>query len=273
MNRHFLYILLLITPTILHAETEISPYRISGGATLSVLDDDKKESESLGYKAMIGYTANDSALLEIGYANFALTDENINPFLIELSWLYPISDFASLYFGGGGAFMDEGNSPTAKLGVQYQLDRNWYADVGYQGMFALDLQQDDLYSFNIMVGYKFDSKTREIITPESRPVTGHTETQIPIIKQPVDKVQEPVVVEPIAIEPIEQAVVKKIPRCEVKTALYQVIKGDHLYKIARYFNMSLEELLELNPKFENENRNLDLIYPDESIHLSYFSCE
>ncbi|RYU68415.1 LysM peptidoglycan-binding domain-containing protein [Aliivibrio finisterrensis] len=266
MNRHFLYVLLLITPTVLHAETDISLYRVSGGATLSVLDDSKKESESLGYKAMVGYTANDSALLEIGYANFNLADENINPFLIELSWLYPISDFSSLYAGGGGAFMDEGNSPTAKLGFQYQLDQHWYADVGYQGIFDLDLQQDDLYSFNIMIGYKFDSKNRKIITPELSPIIPKAVPPVRTVQQPTDK--PPNVIAPIVAK---EKVVKKTLRCEVNNINYRVKSGDYLYKIARHFNMSFDELIELNPNYENRNANL--IYPGEFIDLSYFNCD
>ena len=266
MSRNYICMCLLIASTELHAETEISPYRVSGGATLSVLDDSKNESESLGYKAMVGYTANDNALLEIGYANFNLTNENINPFLIELSRLYPISNFASLYVGGGGAFMDEGNSPTAKFGFQYQLDRHWYADVGYQGIFALDLQQDDLYSFNIMIGYKFDSKNRKVIAPELRPITHKVEPTVRAVQEPVDKVAN--VIAPIVIE---EKVVKKTSRCEIGTINYEVKNGDYLYKIARHFKMSLEELIELNPNFEN--RNINLIYPSEIINLSYFMCD
>ncbi|MEZ9291693.1 LysM peptidoglycan-binding domain-containing protein [Vibrio lentus] len=271
MNKNGLFWLLALAPATLYAQsdltqsnttfTEYSPFQISAGLTASVFDDTKRDSESFGYKAMLGYRADDNVLLEFGYADFTLTDDSVadlSPALFELSLLHPLSDYASLYLGGGGAFNDDIRSLTAKLGLLYQINRNWYADVGYQGIFDVEPYNDDLYSFNFMVGYRFSHESQKSRNVTLRPTAPPT----PVVD--VIKTEPPVSVAPIVAPPPKMFV--EIEGREVCDIQYEVQPGDYLHKIAGNHQMSLAELLALNPKFGH--RNIDLIYPGEVMTIT-----
>lgn len=245
MIKMFVFIVTLYLPACAYSNE--LPYHISVGSTLSLLDDNEEETEALGYKAMLGYNMSKHLQLDFGYSDFYQEQENIAPFLVELSLLYPISEFASVYIGGGNAFMEKTFNPTAKLGIKYKIDRNWYADVGYQGIFDMDLKYDELYSFNVMIGYKFGQ--------------GDNNLQI----SPITAVEEEKEVKPEIVKNNTTGV--DYEHCQVISSIYKVRKDDYLLKISRIYGLTIEELIHHNPKFYD--RNINLIYPGELIVINH----
>ncbi len=245
------------------ASAEELPIQMSGGMTFSAFDDNMGKTEALGYKASVGYNINENVLFELGYADFsAFSDPEIDSLravMIETDLLLPVSDFASLYAGVGGALSSDDTNLTASLGLKYQLSKNWYADLGYQGIFDLVRQQDDLYAFNALLVYRFSSieATEDLSDINSKPNVGQ------LVEDPIQvSLSEPL------LSPIDP--VKKAPSCQQRLIEYRVVSGDHLLKIARTFDISLDELVQANINFNN--RNLNLIYPGEKIVYPQFVC-
>ncbi|MGF1907795.1 outer membrane beta-barrel protein [Aliivibrio salmonicida] len=248
-NIRLLLLLLIYIPSLSYAQDEslISPYQMSIGAAFSVLDE-VKESESIGYEAMVGYRLRDYLLLEAGLAHYNLSDstsEDFTPMVIRFKTMIPVSDYASLYIGGGAAYDGE-SSPLLTGGVNYRIGHNWYMDVGYQGIFNIESVESDLYSFNISFVYQFSSKEKVVPIVEAAPI-------VPVVKeQKVSKVVETVDV------------------CVKKSDIYKVKEGDYILSIARQHNMSLKFFLKMNAQFDN--RNINLIYPNEMITYNYIDC-
>ncbi|MEZ9156385.1 outer membrane beta-barrel protein [Vibrio sp. 10N.286.52.E2] len=239
------------------------PIQMSGGMTFSAFDDNMGQTEALGYKASVGYNINENVLFELGYADFsAFSDPEIDSLravMIETDLLLPVSDFASLYAGVGGALSSDDTNLTASLGLKYQLSQNWYADLGYQGIFDLVRQQDDLYAFNALLVYRFSSNEAEEGLSDINPR--------PNVEQPIEDPTQVTTAETqlAAIVPI-----KKAPSCQQRLIEYRVASGDHLLKIANTFDISLDELVEKNINLTN--RNLNLIYPGEKIVYPKIVC-
>jgi LysM repeat protein len=250
MRNTNLLLLLITLPSIVYAQGDylLSPYQMSAGAAFSVLDE-VKESESIGYEAMVGYRLRDYLLLEAGLAHYNLSDsitENFTPMVIRFKTMIPVSDYASLYIGGGAAYDGE-SSPLLTGGVNYRIDRNWYMDVGYQGIFNIESVDSDLYSFNISFVYQFSSKEKMVPIVEAAPI-------VPKIKeQEVSKI------------------VETVDACVKKSDTYKVKEGDYLVRIANRHNMTLEYFLKINVQFDH--RNIDLIYPGEIITYNYIECD
>lgn len=239
------------------------PIQMSGGMTFSAFDDNMVQTEALGYKASVGYNINENVLFELGYADFsAFSDPEIDSLgavMIETDLLLPVSDFASLYAGVGGAMSSDDTNLTASLGLKYQLSQNWYADLGYQGVFDLVRQHDDLYAFNVLLVYRFSSNetTEELSDINPRPN----------VEQPIE---EPTKVTTPETQLASIVPTKKAPSCQQSLIDYRVASGDHLLKIARTFDISLDELIEANINFND--RDLNLIYPGEKIFYPKIVC-
>lgn len=241
------------------ASAQELPIQMSGGMTFSAFDDNMGETEALGYKASVGYNINENVLFELGYADFsAFSDPEIDSLgavIIETDLLLPVSNFASLYAGVGGAISSDDTNLTASLGLKYQLSQNWYADLGYQGVFDLVRQQDDLYAFNALLVYRFSSnETTEALS----------------YINPRPNVEQPTQVTAPETQLASIVPTKKAPSCKQRLVEYRVASGDHLLKIARTFDISLDELVEANINFNN--RNLNLIYPGEKIVYPQLVC-
>ncbi len=248
-----LLLLLIYLPSLSYAQ--ISPYQMSIGAAFSVLDD-IKESESIGYEAMLGYRFKGAILFEAGFGNYGLSGSKpyeFKPVLVRFKSMIPVSDYASLYLGGGAAY-DDKSYPLLTAGVNYRIDDNWYVDAGYQGIFDIEAVDTNLYSFNFSLVYRFTNK--EEVTPalEVIPIVKDTPT-IPVVAE--DKK---------TIVPVE-----KIVACVKKSADYKVKEGDYIISIARQHNMTLPHFLKVNKQFNS--RNINLIYPGEIISYSYIGCE
>lgn len=244
-----LFSLLISLSSVVYAQDDylLSPYQMSAGAAFSVLDE-VKESESIGYEAMVGYRLRDYLLLEAGLAHYNLSDstrEDFTPMVIRFKTMIPVSDYASLYIGGGAAYDGE-SSPLLTGGVHYRIDHNWYMDIGYQGIFNIESVDSDLYSFNVSFVYQFSSKEKVVPIVEAAPI-------VPVVKEKeVSKVVETVDV------------------CVKKSDTYKVKEGDYLVRIANRHHMTLEFFLKINAQFDH--RNIDLIYPGEIITYSYIEC-
>ncbi|OEF94287.1 LysM peptidoglycan-binding domain-containing protein [Vibrio splendidus] len=239
------------------------PIQMSGGMTFSAFDDNMGQTEALGYKAAVGYNINENVLFELGYADFSAFSEpeidSLRAVMIDTDLLLPVSDFASLYAGIGGALSSDYTNLTASLGLKYQLGQNWYADLGYQGVFDLVRQQDDLYAFNVQLVYRFSSKEVEEVLSEVNPR--------PIVQRPVE---EPTQVTTQETQLASIVPIKKAPSCQQRLIEYRVASGDYLHKIANTFDISLEELVDANLNFNN--RDLNLIYPGEKIMYPQLVC-
>lgn len=239
------------------------PIQMSGGMTLSAFDDNMGQTEAVGYKAAVGYNINENVLFELGYADFsAFSDPEIDSLravMIETDLLLPVSDFASLYAGVGGALSSDDTNLTASLGLKYQLSQDWYADLGYQGVFDLVRQQDDLYAFNALLVYRFSSNEAEVGLSDINPR--------PNFEQPVEDPTQPTTAETQLASIVPT---KKAPSCQQSLIEYRVASGDHLMKIARTFDISLDELIEANINLND--RDLNLIYPGEKIVYPQVVC-
>ncbi|APX06401.1 outer membrane beta-barrel protein [Vibrio campbellii] len=251
MKQYYLLALMTLTPSLaLAEETAVaSPYYVKGGLNASVLDDRKKDGEGFGFEVMAGFIYKHDIFLEAGYQGFDwLRDDNIelNALTLKANWLMPVSDFAAIYAGPGVAYIESDVSPTAQLGLQYQLSTNWYADVGYQGIFDIDGLDDDLYSFNVSFLYRFDNETKAL-----------KEEKVDLPEPPV--VEEPAETVPDHIE------------CNLESYPYRLVKGDYLLKIARANNLTLRDIIQLNPQLKG--RNLDLVYPGELINYPRTVCK
>jgi hypothetical protein len=245
------------------ASAQELPIQMSGGMTFSAFDDNMGQTEALGYKVSVGYNINENVLFELGYADFSAFSEpkkdSLEAIMIETDLLLPVSDFASLYAGVGGAISSDDTNLTASLGLKYQLSQNWSADLGYQGVFDLVRQQDDLYAFNALLVYRFSRNEAAEGLSDINPR--------PNIDQLVEESTQVTMPETqlVSIVPI-----KKAPSCQQRLIEYRVASGDYLLKIARTFDISLEELLNANLNFNN--RDLNLIYPGEKIVYPKLFC-
>lgn len=239
------------------------PIQMSGGATFSAYDDNMGHTEAIGYKALVGYNINENVLFELGYADFSAFSEpeidSLRAMMIEIDLLLPISDFASLYAGGGGALSSDDTNLTASLGLKYQLSQNWYADLGYQGVFDVVRQQDDLYAFNALLVYRFSSNEVAEGLSDINPRPNVDQ----LVEEPI-QVSTP---EP-QLAPIDP--IKKAPSCQQRLIEYRVAPGDHLHQLARTFDISIDELVEVNRNLRN--RDLNLIYPGEKIVYPQQAC-
>lgn len=249
MKYYYLIALTMVLPSTVVAEnTEIiSPYYLKGGVNSSFLDDNKKESEAFGYEAMFGYHFKNDIFLEAGYQNFNLgrdDDLDLDALSFRANWLMPVSDYAAIYAGPGFSYVDSEVSPTAQLGLQYELTKNWFADVSYQGIFDINDLEDDLYSFNLSFLYRFPSS--KIYVEE-----------------------ESIIMEPEVEEPNE--VIPEPEVCSLESEPYILVEGDYLIKIANAQNITLKDLLEINSQLEG--RDINLVYPGEIINYPIVVCK
>ena len=251
MKHYYLLALITTLPSVVNAQDieTASPYYLKGGVNSSFLDDNKKESEAFGLEAMVGYHFNNDIFLEAGYQTFNLgrdDDLDLDALSIRANWLMPVSEFAAIYAGPGFSYINDGVSPSAQLGLQYQLSTNWVADVSYQGIFDINELEDDLYSFNLSFLYRF---------PSSQP---YVEEEVEVI------IPEPEIKEPVQATP-------KQKRCSLESEPYRLVEGDYLHKIAATNNVTLEDILNINPQLKG--RNINLVYPGETINYPVTVCQ
>lgn len=245
-----------------YVSSEELPFQMSGGLTFSAFDDNMHSTEMLGYHASVGYNIDENILVEAGYSDLSAfsgaKSDTLKTTMLEASYSLPVSRYASFYTGVGGAFSNDDSNLTLSLGIKYKLGQSWYADLGYQGMFDVASQDDDLYSLNMLLVYRFSNNASQKALPETTPSNNVGKS---IVASPV-----------LTQEPLSTPIVpeKKDLSCHQHLVEYQVVSGDHLYQLAREFDISIDELVEANKKFNN--RNLNLIYPGEEIVYPQLRC-
>ena len=261
--KNVLTVLVFVTPTCVFAqnETEVSNYYIKGGVVASVLDSNEL-SESAGYKVTVGHNFEETIALELGYADFMATDSDgikTNRFVAEANWLMPVSDYAKFYAGAGVGFNSDETNPTAQIGIQYQLAKNWYADVGYQGLFGLKQTEDDLYSFNFSVMYHFDQQSEHNNTAQASQIDELQRETIDVLNESALKYEDP-----------KLTMNRSNDRQDCNTKSYTLKKGDYLLKVAAMKDIQLTELLQTNTWLSS--RNIDLVYPGERVDYRPRGC-
>lgn len=258
MNYHFFGIFAIAVSVTVFADEH--SFGVGGSASVSAFDDNLGEDEALGYEAFINYRATDTFLLQAGYADYT-TDikEDISPYFVRFKAFLPVSKAASLYFGGGGVY-DENPYPTLNAGLQYQIKQSWLTDIGYQAIFDLKPGDRNLYTLNIGLIYQFSGIESEVAED--------------VVQRPVSQmvtIPDPVPESVIELETVPE--LPEEPQCRIENDLYYVQKGDWLMKIGKKYNMTLAEVLQLNSKYHDKDRNVDLIYPGEEIKFNYYLCE
>lgn len=115
-------------------------------------------------------------------------DENITGLSGYLATQYALSDISSLYFKLGGTMFDDASnswSPSAGVGVKYEVNKHWLIDVGYRWIDDVPDTESDLYEFAIGGRYFFgiekpQPKVEFVAEPEPQPepqlVTMDTDT-------------------------------------------------------------------------------------------------
>ncbi|MGR5357999.1 outer membrane beta-barrel protein [Vibrio chagasii] len=247
------------------ASAEELPMQMSGGMTFSAFDDNMGQTEALGYKASVGYNINENVLFELGYADFSAFSGpekySLEALMIETDFILPISEYASLYTGMGGALLNDDTSLTTSIGLKYQLTQNWYADIGYQGIFDLAEQKDDLYVFNTQVIYRF-SRGKKIDSTKDVELSSDLNSDSVVEEKDLA----------LSLERKQQTSIniEKERSCQVKLTEYEIVSGDHLMELTRRFNISMDELIKVNSNLNH--RNINLIYPDEKIFYPKSVC-
>lgn len=252
---------------------EKAPVSLGFGLNASTYSNDTLTQESGGYQLSLGYHLSDSFLIEAGYADYQLTEDdlNFNPVQLGLKAFLPVSDYASLYFGGGLSY-DAAPSPMLKAGIDYQLSDAWHVDFGYQGNFDVEnLNNENLYSAYLGVNYRFGpavAGTNEAIEP--RPTTKLEVTETPEPPKPAPSAEKVVIDEK---PELEDEGFESPSICMMSPGDYRVVEGDYLIKIAREHGMTFEQLLNSNIELTQPPRNIDLIYPGDIVDVMVTQCK
>lgn len=236
------------------SESGASPWQIGASVTFDAFENQLKSGGSIGYEGVVGYQLSEqNLLLEAGYKyaqSSNATPPRFDPLFTRFKTFLPVSDYASLYVGGGLAYDKNTLAPLLNAGFQYQLSRNWFADLGYQAAFGVD--EDNLYTLNALLSYRFDTH---------RAHAASNVIDAPPINELLYEDSEPAQAA-IPLQPPREVPDKK---CQVRVEQYRVMPGDFLVRIAHSLNRTLEQILILNP-FLSEDRDVNIIYPGEVIN-------
>lgn len=236
--------------------------------------------ERIGYGFDFGYQISLYFRSEVSRIDFGQVGGD--QFIVnELSavGLYPVSDFASLFFGVGVGYtdnsysptlvsieIDENYYPTVNLGIDYRINNSWSLVSKYHALLAPN-GLNNVYAFELGFKYAFGSNKSNYNLPSVTPVANRRIPTLPrsrpnaIVPKvgtklfPVIKKEEPV----------------KLPTCFMRRNItdYIVKPNDYLREIARAHNMTFHDLKHLNLKyFPERKRDPNLIYAGEVIVIN-----
>ncbi|MGR5269662.1 LysM peptidoglycan-binding domain-containing protein [Vibrio astriarenae] len=209
---------------------------ISGLYALKEGTEENADFSSLyGAELFLGYEVAESWLVEGGLR--AIEDHN-NIYVTRFKTSWDTSDSSELYLGGGFGLSKDSVYPTINVGVLYKLNDSLLLDVGYEASF----ETRNIYSLLVSLKYGFSNNQ----LPKKYQMESKFEQ-----KQEKNVGAQKVFLEEECTKFIQDA--------------YLVEKGDWLSKIARKLNLSLHDLIAQNPKFKANDRNIDLIYPNERV--------
>lgn len=226
-----------------------------------VTTDDKVNDENLtssGIGLNVGYYFNHYIGLEAGYGvtDDLIYDDSFEHYDFLVLGRLPLSDKFNVQLGGGTAVYNNEALSKGKIGLSYQISRQFSWNAGYSFYGKPDDWDEHIESFDMGFTYYFGQK---------------------------ESVQPRVAVVPTQVNPIETSklqpkpVVKKKTVCQTQlvTELYRVKAGEWLRKIAGDHDMSWSYFLKVNEEFMHHTLNIDLIHPGEllEINLSKELCE
>ncbi len=218
--------------------------KVGFGYTANLREKEEEYVESQGYELSLGYLMKDNWLIETGFAKNG-TSSNAYPdnMFLRVKDIWSVSDYAALYIGGGLNYHGSEFYPGANIGVHYELDESLYVDAGYQALFSED--KDNVYSLLLSLNY-------------SLPTAQHS-AQTVYTSRPTVKSLAP---KPVLVNTEEPCVSKTAHTYED----YIVVRGDNLTFISRRLEKTLDEMVKANPQLTENNRTIDLIYPNEVLH-------
>lgn len=233
----------------------------------SVIEKTINTENTLGGGIYGGVDFNKLFSIEFGYGYYGYRNANEQASYgldVYVKESLPLSKSTSLNFGVGTYFDNYDFHPAAVIGFSYQLSNALALDFSYKyfvNAFDAGYENQDISSINLGLNYRFGHKGDKQVKKVIEPV---------VTQEPIPKVTEASC--PCDFKPVKNDIVKKsipIPIChqEWRKELYEIKKNDHLYKIARFFGITIHELQEWNPQYWNE-RNPDLVYPNDVLELN-----
>lgn len=235
------------------------------------LDSEESSDFGVGYALDIGvpvykFLSIENTLRYIDW-NSEQFDNNFLQYGALLKLNFPFTDKTNFALSGGFlADLDVGDeardkevNPYVKLDVDYNINNNWAAVLGFNQAFGSDYQ--DQYAYSLGMKYKF---YREKPTAEPPPIYESV-----VIEEKVEDAVEPILEDLKLIERIIEDVQdpKPVVKQEVKYTLDYVLKeDDYIYKICRKFNMPFDEFVNMNKKYF-AGRDLDYVYPGEIVKV------
>ncbi|WP_413282545.1 outer membrane beta-barrel protein [Vibrio sp. MA40-2] len=198
-----------------------------------------------------------------GYAHDIYAEDDFEHLDLQLKARYPLSDYANLSVGVGNAHhfnlssFDQVSDDKFMLsvGVDYLINPSLSFNVGYAYYDSPVSTHSSINSLNFGINYHFGNQYKDVVVKDYQPAPS----KIVVVKKEA---------------PVEQKVKEIAPIIEEKAVTcqmndidfdYRVKEGDWLYKIAFAHDMSLDELVERNPKLINSN--LNLIYPGARLNV------
>lgn len=214
---------------------------IGYGVKLREVGDSYDEYQN--YDLSLGYFVEDNFLLEIGVSDLKVDlSENVEyaiaPFL-RSKYFVPISDLSSLYFGASGV-LNTNVEPAVNFGFTYDLNSNWYFDLGYQALFSR--RDNNVYSILLSMNYR---------KPYVKPHSNNT-----LEDNYIDKLA-------ITSGAIDNSVRHKEKPSYYKA--YIVMPNDNLTKISKKLSIPLSVVVLSNPQLALMRNSIDLIYPGERV--------
>ncbi|MGD8111567.1 LysM peptidoglycan-binding domain-containing protein [Vibrio sp. TRT 17S01] len=178
--------------------------------------------------------------------------------------IYPMSENASVFIGGGGLLDKKDVVPRADFGFFYKLSNDVDLKAGYRFVYGEPDNNfvEDLDMFWLGLNYKIINPDKEQQASRiNTPPKLEEKTVVELEKRPPQiVVKEPEPLPELIIDPTP------IPVPEVNSCkYYRVEKEDWLLKISRTLGVSFEALINWNLRSFDNLRDYDLIYPEEII--------
>lgn len=236
----------------------------------SVSEGGIETEDALGGSLYGGVDLNKYFSIELGYGYYGyrnMDQEASYGIDIYAKESLPLSKRTSLNLGFGTYFDHYDFHPAAMIGFNYQLSKAWALDFSYKyfvNAFDAGFEKQDISSINLGINYRFGHKG-ETQAIQSTKISTPVVAQAAIVSSGETSC-------PCDSDLANNEVVKKeqsAPICHIewRKEFYEIKQNDYLYKIARFFGITIHELREWNPQYWNE-RNPDLVYTNDVLELN-----
>lgn len=236
-----------------------------------------KESKetSLFYRAGIGYNLSENFSLGLAASHIG-DDLSSGTELILEPYVRGRLDLADAFAG----YMDlgartSGGVLTVGVGTMYQLTPRWQLNVGYRWYQEPNSQlQGDVYTLALGVEYRFGVTQTNTRSQWLTPVTSVADAKVMpiVVPEPAQPGIRPLITAKHIAPPSPTTGLKaqsqNMNPTRHSTHQYLVKPGDWLLKISQQQNITLSELLNLNPWLAERAERNWVIYPGESLTLA-----